>query len=74
MVSSVSDQEVVLLTESEAADLLAMAPSTLRMWRYTHSGPPFFRLDTGAIRYEQAELIAWVSKTRVVPESRASGE
>lgn len=63
-------EEISLLTEREAADFLAMEPGTLRVWRYTHSGPPWLKLATGAVRYNQADLVAWAFERRVDPSEK----
>lgn len=67
-------QEVFLLTEQEAADFLAMSPHTLRDWRAKHQGPPYLKLRTGAVRYSQTDLTAWVQEERVDPSASAVSE
>ena len=53
-----------LLTTTEAAAALALAPKTLRNWRSQGLGPPFIRLG-GAIRYRETDLLAWVDAQAV---------
>lgn len=57
-----------LLNEREAADLLKVAPHTLRTWRSRRRGPKFIRLGSGkqpAIRYDRAELQRFIDAGRV---------
>ena len=57
-----------LLNERQAADLLKVAPQTLRAWRSRRRGPKFIRLGPGkqpAIRYERAELERFIDAGRV---------
>lgn len=49
-----------LLTPKDAAAHLRLAVATLRKWRAKGIGPRYHRLQTGAIRYEQADLDEWV--------------
>lgn len=49
-----------LLTEQEVADWLALTPITLRKWRMEGKGPRFLKLPTGTVRYEHADVVAWV--------------
>lgn len=53
-----------LLTTTDAAAALAIAPKTLRNWRSQGLGPPFIRLG-GAIRYRETDLQAWVDAQAV---------
>jgi hypothetical protein len=49
-----------LLTEKAAAALLAVSPRTLQSWRVKGGGPKYLKIRT-AIRYDPAELAAWVA-------------
>jgi len=55
-----------LLTEAEAATFLRLKPVTLKKWRCTGRGPAFVRLGS-TVRYEKAELLAYVECARIVP-------
>lgn len=55
-----------LLTSTEAALRLRIAPSTLVDWRFEGIGPPFLRLETGTIRYWRGDVDAWLDAQRVV--------
>jgi predicted DNA-binding transcriptional regulator AlpA len=45
-----------LLTESEASEVLGLAPQTLSNWRSTGKGPRFVRIGTRTIRYPKSAL------------------
>lgn len=49
-----------LLTDVEAADLLALRPATLRRWRLRGVGPRWAKLGS-AVRYAAADLEAYVA-------------
>ena len=52
-----------LLTNEQAADLLAIKPNTLEGWRCKGKGPPFIKLGnhpSSPIRYQRSRLMAWV--------------
>jgi len=57
-----------LLTERETADLLRVAPATLRVWRHYGKGPSYFRLEK-AIRYSQEDVQNWLKRCMVLPQS-----
>lgn len=62
----------IFLTEPEAADYLSRSADTLRDWRAKSKGPPYLKLDTGSVLYEQADLVAWARKNRVDPSGEAA--
>lgn len=52
-----------MLREEEVAARLAVAPSTVRVWRQRKVGPPWVRVPfglKGLIRYPSADFEAWV--------------
>ena len=53
-----------LLTTAQAAAILAISPKTLLNWRYERQGPPYIRVGS-AIRYREADLLAWVDAQAV---------
>lgn len=55
---------VALLTDAEAAQMLAVEPRTLRLWRKTR-GLPHLRLTARTIRYRAGDLEAWLARHRV---------
>jgi phage terminase Nu1 subunit (DNA packaging protein) len=52
-----------LLTETQAAEILAVEPRTLKLWR--HRGLPFIRIRSNVIRYRRADLDSWRAQRRV---------
>ena len=63
-----------LLNEKEAAEMLGLAPGTLRVWRCREIGPTYHRVGVGrgTIRYSVEDLAAFTS--RHVPSVQASKE
>lgn len=55
-----------LLTEVQAADLLFLSVRTLQSWRCQNIGPAYVRAGR-AIRYQRADLLAWIEANRVSP-------
>ncbi|WP_426183520.1 helix-turn-helix transcriptional regulator [Microbacterium sp. TWP3-1-2b2] len=53
----------IFLTQREVADLLRLPGRTLEDWRQTQQGPPYVKLGRH-VRYERAELLAWVRERR----------
>ncbi len=49
-----------LLTTSEVAQKLQVNKGTLRNWRHKKKGPPFIKLETGAIRYYEKHVENWI--------------
>ncbi len=56
-------QKQHLLNEREAADLLAIKPTTLRRWRWAGKGPRFLKIG-GAVRYDLAVVEAFIEGSR----------
>ncbi len=54
------------LTESQAAERLALSPATLRAWRLQDKGPRFVRLGR-AIRYLSGDLDDFLRASMVEP-------
>ena len=52
-----------LLKENEAAQRLSLEVATLRRWRWAGKGPRFLKI-CGAIRYEPADLDAFIEASR----------
>ena len=50
--------------EREAAEILRLAPGTLRQWRHHRRGPAFHKVGR-AVRYDRAELHRFVLAGRV---------
>jgi excisionase family DNA binding protein len=61
-----------LLTDKEAAAILAVEPRTLRLWRNTR-GLPHIKITSKVIRYRRADVDAWLERRRtVIPPSRGA--
>lgn len=58
-----------VLTEKQAAELLSLAPDTLRAWRTRKAvkanGPPYLQRGRWkGVRYLRADLISWLESQR----------
>ncbi len=53
-----------LMTTEEAAALLKLSPKTLQQWRSDGKGPAFCKLEGDAVRYTEADLMAWLGRQR----------
>ena len=53
-----------LMTTEEAAALLKLSPKTLQQWRSDGKGPAFVKLEGDAVRYTEADLMAWLARQR----------
>lgn len=51
----------VLLQESQVAEFLGVAVSTVRNWRVHGRGPDYIRLPSGSVRYRPDDLERWVT-------------
>ena len=59
-----------LLNTQEVADLLQVAPITLRKWRLLGRGPRFARLGAN-VRYQEVDVTAWVAARKTSSTSEA---
>lgn len=48
-----------LYTEQDAANILGLAPATLRNMRANGRGPSFVKVG-GLVRYRDADLVEWI--------------
>ena len=57
------------LTTEEAAERLAVDPSTLRKWRQLGTGPAYIKAEghVGTVRYREKDLGAWEESHLVRP-------
>lgn len=53
-----------LITESAAAQLLAILPSTMRRWRWAGRGPAFVKIGA-SVRYSPAALATFIERGTV---------
>jgi hypothetical protein len=63
---------MTLMDEGEAAAFLKVAVRTLQYYRAVRKGPAWHRLE-GHVRYSQEDLISYLQKNRVDPESAEAG-
>ena len=59
-----------LLTTAQAAELLGIKPSTLRLWRHLHKGPAYIRMGAGKFAraaYSPDEVSRWIAEHTVAP-------
>jgi hypothetical protein len=55
-----------IMTPAQAAVFLGVSEDYLRDHRKAQSGPPYSQPATKIVRYERADLIAWLRRSRVV--------
>lgn len=53
-----------LLTTEQAAEWLTVTPAALRAWRTRGGGPAWIKLGN-LVRYDVADLRAWLTENRV---------
>ncbi len=66
-----------LLTDEQAASLLAVSPATLRSRRCRGVGPTFIKMGLGkktSVRYHHEDLQRFIAQGRHVPSVRAAYE
>jgi predicted DNA-binding transcriptional regulator AlpA len=49
-----------LFSPQSLARFLGLTESTLYTWRRTGKGPPWFRFETGPVRYRPEDVQAWL--------------
>jgi hypothetical protein len=57
-------------TPEEVAAFLRKPSKTLAEWRSRGCGPRYFKLGNGHIRYDWADVRAWLAEQAVAPASR----
>ena len=62
-----------LLKTREVAAITGVPESTLRYWRCAGKGPPYVKL-AGRVRYDEADVIAYVKANKRIPSVRAARE
>lgn len=70
-ISPARSNEMAMLTETEAAELLNVSVRTLQGWRVRGGGPKFCRYSR-LVRYVRADLLAFIEARRVSSTSEAS--
>jgi predicted DNA-binding transcriptional regulator AlpA len=61
------------LNTAEAAEMLGVAPATLRDWKCQRTGPPFIQISARCVRYSEADIHQYAADRRVVPTVRSVG-
>lgn len=54
-----------LVPPASVAEFLHKSPKTLANWRSLDIGPRFYRLEGGEVRYDWADVRAWLAGQRV---------
>ena len=62
-----------LMTTRQAAFFLNEPEGTLRYWRCAGKGPAYIKL-AGRVRYDEADVIAYVNANKRIPSVRATLE
>ena len=57
----------MLVTTTQAAEMLALKPRTLEDLRMDGRGPRFVRLGHRCVRYSHAALADWIASKEVTP-------
>lgn len=55
----------ILLNEIKAANHIGVQQRTMQDWRQRKIGPPYIKLMNMAVRYDVADLDAWLDKQKV---------
>lgn len=55
------DERAPFLDTNEAAAILGLKASTLRVWRCSGKGPSYYKVG-GAIRYKEDEIETWMAE------------
>ena len=53
---------VNMMTPRDAARYMGVDFNTVKRWRRTGEGPPFYRYSSRCVRYKRAELDAWIAQ------------
>ena len=62
-----------LLTSKAVSEMLSVPQGTLRYWRKVGIGPKWLKLE-GSIRYDLADVLAYIDRGRRTPSVRANME
>ncbi len=62
-----------LLTSKAVSEMLSVPEGTLRYWRKVGIGPKWLKLE-GSIRYDLADVLAYIDRGRRTPSVRANME
>lgn len=64
------ESNIRLLTTKAVAEMLSVPEGTVRYWRKTGVGPPWVKLE-GSIRYDLADVLKYIERSRRTPSVRA---
>lgn len=53
--------KIKFIDEHQVAEMVGLSVKTLRRWRLFGRGPKYHKLNGRAVRYEIAEIEAWVA-------------
>lgn len=56
--------EFILVSESQASEIIGMKVSTLRYWRITGEGPAFIKVGGRCVRYKLCDINEWIESRR----------
>jgi hypothetical protein len=59
-----------LLTSKAVSEMLSVPEGTLRYWRKVGLGPKWLKLE-GSIRYDLADVLSYIERSRRTPSVRA---
>lgn len=65
-----ADEARPKLTETEVAARLGVSPCVVRQMRHRGRGPAFFKINR-SIRYDPADIAAYLGRRRVAPANEA---
>jgi hypothetical protein len=57
-----------LLSPARVAAMIGVQARTLRTWRYRSRGPAFVRFSRTCVRYDPADVAAWIERHRTAGE------
>lgn len=61
-----------LISTKQAAKMLGAEPATLRGWRCAKIGPPFIRISSRSVKYDERDIQTYVAERRFTPSVRAT--
>ena len=50
------------LSNTDAAKLLCIAPTTLNQWRWKGESPPFLKVGKKRILYQKSKILEWLGE------------
>ncbi|WP_424674065.1 helix-turn-helix transcriptional regulator [Candidatus Binatus sp.] len=55
----------VIMSESDCARMIGVAPETAKRMRRHGEGPPFFAVSGHVVRYSRTRVLAWLAEREV---------